>query len=176
MTSITIRRLGDATKARLRVRAAQHGRSMEEEAREIWRTALAKSSPEPGNLVEAMRAYFEPFGGLELPKIRRGPMPSETFITSLTEAEILTGIELLPNGKRRANLKVAWTAMLLCVHTRRVLPFDGDAALSYSRIVGKKPARQSPHSMRKLRPSRIPGERPLPHETGAISNIAASPS
>ena len=37
MASITIRNLDDGIKRRLRVRAAEHGRSMEEEAREILR-------------------------------------------------------------------------------------------------------------------------------------------
>lgn len=37
MASITIRNLDDEVKRRLRVRAAEHGRSMEEEAREILR-------------------------------------------------------------------------------------------------------------------------------------------
>ena len=35
MASLTIRNLDDAIKQRLRVQAAHHGRSMEEEAREI---------------------------------------------------------------------------------------------------------------------------------------------
>lgn len=37
MASITIRNLDDGVKQRLRVRAAEHGRSMEEEARELLR-------------------------------------------------------------------------------------------------------------------------------------------
>jgi plasmid stability protein len=37
MASITIRNLEDAVKQRLRVRAAEHGHSMEEEARNILR-------------------------------------------------------------------------------------------------------------------------------------------
>ncbi len=41
MASITIRRLDDNVKARLRVQAAKHGRSMEEEAREILKVGLA---------------------------------------------------------------------------------------------------------------------------------------
>src|SRR5215216_2944498 len=41
MATILIRRLDESTKARLRIRAAQHGRSMEEEAREILRQAVA---------------------------------------------------------------------------------------------------------------------------------------
>ena len=40
MASITIRNLDDPIKKRLRIRAAHHGRSMEEEARSILRAAL----------------------------------------------------------------------------------------------------------------------------------------
>lgn len=41
MASITIRNLDDDIKERLRIRAAQHGRSMEEEARTILRQAIS---------------------------------------------------------------------------------------------------------------------------------------
>jgi plasmid stability protein len=41
VASLTIRNLDDSLKASLRVRAARHGRSMEEEARVILRGALA---------------------------------------------------------------------------------------------------------------------------------------
>ena len=42
MASITIRNLEDDTKHRMKLRAAQHGRSMEEEARDILRRATAR--------------------------------------------------------------------------------------------------------------------------------------
>ena len=45
MASITIRNLDDDLKQRLRVRAAEHGRSMEEEAREILRRVVGESAP-----------------------------------------------------------------------------------------------------------------------------------
>jgi plasmid stability protein len=41
MATLTIRDLDDDLKAALRVRAAEHGRSMESEVREILRIALA---------------------------------------------------------------------------------------------------------------------------------------
>jgi plasmid stability protein len=66
LASITIRGLDDATKRKLRLRAVQHGRSMEEEARTILRTALAESSAEPSNLYAAIRRRIEPLGGIEL--------------------------------------------------------------------------------------------------------------
>jgi antitoxin FitA len=62
---ITIRRLDEGLKAKLRVRAAQHSRSMEEEAREILRIALSGGSA-PKGLGTAIREIFEPLGGVEL--------------------------------------------------------------------------------------------------------------
>jgi plasmid stability protein len=77
MATITIRQLDDKIKARLRVRAAHHGRSMEEEAREILRSALAGSSTGKGNLAEAIRRRFAVLGGLELELPRRDAMRHE---------------------------------------------------------------------------------------------------
>jgi len=82
MATLTIRQLDEKTKARLRVRAAEHGRSMEEEARAILRSAVSASAPEKENLAEAIRRRFAVFGGveLELPKrdaMRRPPDFSE---------------------------------------------------------------------------------------------------
>jgi plasmid stability protein len=73
MASITIRRLDDSAKARLRVRAAQHGRSMEEEAREILKGALAKAESRQPNLAKKIRARFAPLGGVDLPEFPRAP-------------------------------------------------------------------------------------------------------
>jgi plasmid stability protein len=74
MATLTIRQLDEKTKTRLRVRAAHHGRSMEEEAREILRLALTASSPVKGNLAETIHRRFAPFGGLEFELPRRDAM------------------------------------------------------------------------------------------------------
>jgi len=74
MATITIRQLDDKTKSRLRVRAAHHGRSMEEEAREILRSALTGSSPLKVNLAEAIRRRFTALGGVDLALPRRDAM------------------------------------------------------------------------------------------------------
>lgn len=66
MASIIIRQLDDRTKSHLRLRAAHHGCSMEQEARDILRTALSASSPTKGNLAESIRRRFAQFGGVEL--------------------------------------------------------------------------------------------------------------
>ena len=74
MATMTIRNLDDELKARLRVRAAQHGKSMEEEARSILRDAL-KSEPLSGKeLVQRIREMVEPYGGIELELPPQEPM------------------------------------------------------------------------------------------------------
>ena len=74
MASITIRKLDEQTKARLRVRTAHRKRSMEDEARNILRAALAEEAATPRNLAEAVRRRFRPLGGVELRLPVRGPM------------------------------------------------------------------------------------------------------
>ena len=72
MSSITIRNLDPAVKERLRVRAAQHGRSMEAEARSILQTTLKEPERQPArNLYERIRARFEPLGGADDSSCRR---------------------------------------------------------------------------------------------------------
>ena len=73
MASITIRNLDDDVKRRLRVRAAEHGRSMEEEARDILRQVVGQPSA-PRNLGHAIHARFSAVGGVDLPQSQRGPL------------------------------------------------------------------------------------------------------
>jgi plasmid stability protein len=73
MASITIRNLEEDIKQRLRVRAAQHGRSMEEEAREILRKVTWEDSP-PRDLAAAIRARLPPADRAELELPVREPM------------------------------------------------------------------------------------------------------
>jgi antitoxin FitA len=64
MANISIRNLEDGLKARLRVRAAEHGHSMEEEARRILRDALDRESPR--NLADLALELFGPERGVDL--------------------------------------------------------------------------------------------------------------
>ena len=75
MASITIRNLDDGLKRRLRIRAAENGRSMEEEARDIQRRTVGESPP-PKDLGRAIHARFAALGGVELELPARGPMGS----------------------------------------------------------------------------------------------------
>ena len=77
MASITIRNLEESTKRKLKVRAALNGRSMEQEAREILKSALRQNSQQKqtgADLVRAVRARFEPLGGVELEPLPREPI------------------------------------------------------------------------------------------------------
>src|SRR5205085_686240 len=66
MATLTIRQLDEKTKTRLRVRAAHHGTSMEEEAREILRSALRASPAVTESLSDAMRRRVAACRRLEL--------------------------------------------------------------------------------------------------------------
>ena len=66
VATMTIRNLDDQLKARLRVQAERHNRSMEDEARDILRAALSVEPARPTSLAAAIRARFEPLGGIEL--------------------------------------------------------------------------------------------------------------
>lgn len=74
MASITIRNLDDEVKTRLRVRAADNGRSMEEEARMILRDAVDPEVSPAKGLGTAIHELFKPFGGVELELPPREPM------------------------------------------------------------------------------------------------------
>ena len=82
MASITIRNLDDKIKSRLRIAAARHGCSMEEEVRRILRhTFITEDSP--GQLGTRISNRFKNLGGVELPEpvrsaSRDAPVFSET--------------------------------------------------------------------------------------------------
>ena len=74
MASMTIRNLDDRIKHQLRVRAAHHGRSMEDEVREILKSAVSEASGPKASLVASIRARIEPYGGIDLPSVPREPI------------------------------------------------------------------------------------------------------
>ena len=58
MSTITVRDLDPKIKERLRVRAARHGRSMEEDVRVILCAAIAEASVTPTRLADSVRRRF----------------------------------------------------------------------------------------------------------------------
>ncbi|MGC2245972.1 MAG: hypothetical protein WA609_05160 [Terriglobales bacterium] len=77
MASLTIRQLEESTKRKLRIRAAHHGCSMEQEAREILKCALSQTQESPKDLGKAIHDLFAPLGGVELEIPPREPIPEE---------------------------------------------------------------------------------------------------
>lgn len=71
---MTVRNMDERLKTQLRLRAAIHGRSMEEEAREILRAALSTTGDPAPNLAEAIRRRIGPLGGVTLDISPREPV------------------------------------------------------------------------------------------------------
>ncbi|WP_375510311.1 plasmid stability protein [uncultured Nostoc sp.] len=74
MNNITISNLDDDIKSRLQKRAEKHGRSLEEEAREILCIALTENHEYPLNLATIIEERFANLGDFELPEIPREPI------------------------------------------------------------------------------------------------------
>lgn len=74
MASMTIRNLDDGLKTRLRMRAASHGRSMEDEARDILRAALSTEKRPCPDLAAKIRGRMAASGGVTLDLPLRAPM------------------------------------------------------------------------------------------------------
>jgi predicted nucleic acid-binding protein len=60
--------------------------------------------------------------------------PRELYVTAVTEAEVRTGIALLPESRRRRGLAEACERAFGSLFAGRVLPFDSDAARAYAEI------------------------------------------
>lgn len=82
----------------------------------------------------------------------------ELYVTAVTEAEILTGIAFLPEGRRRQGLADAAERLFTNLFAERVLPFDSDAARVYATIAA----------------ARRRAGRPLSQPDGQIAAIAHS--
>lgn len=59
------------------------------------------------------------------------------YLTTVNLAELLAGVEILPEGKRKRGLEAALSELVDDVFGDRMLPFDQQAAGCYARIVGQ---------------------------------------
>ena len=71
---------------------------------------------------------------------------SRLFTTTITQAEILYGLRLLPKGKRRDQLEAAAASLFDKIFEGRLLAFGRDAAQAYARIAADRRRRGSPIS------------------------------
>jgi toxin FitB len=59
------------------------------------------------------------------------------FLTSVSLAELLLGVELLPKGRRRSSLGEQLDTLLSSLFENRILAFDREAARAYSSVVAR---------------------------------------
>ena len=64
----------------------------------------------------------------------RKRQPYDLFLTSITEAELWFGVELLPAGRRRTEIAVRVRATLETDFAGRILDFDRPAAKEFGRL------------------------------------------
>ena len=69
---------------------------------------------------------------------------SALFTTTITEAEILTGIAILPDGERRRGIAAAAERAFGVLFAGRILPFDSAAAKAYAVIAAARRAAGHP--------------------------------
>lgn len=80
MAQLVVRNLDDDVKAKLQRRAKRHGRSTEEEVRDILRDAVLKDDPKRRGLGTRMAARFKGIGLTEdIPELRGEPARPAKF-------------------------------------------------------------------------------------------------
>ncbi len=71
----------------------------------------------------------------------------QLFTTTVSLAEILFGLEILPLGKRRAGLSATAETMFATLFAQRILAFDGPAARAFPPIAAGRRQRGRPISV-----------------------------
>jgi plasmid stability protein len=88
MATIVIRKLDETVKRKLQVRAAQNGRSMEAEAREMLSGLVTEGAPaRRQGLGTALRKRFAAIGGVDL------PIPPRRFSPSSDDAPEIPNLD-----------------------------------------------------------------------------------
>ncbi|MBA3594129.1 MAG: type II toxin-antitoxin system VapC family toxin [Pseudomonadota bacterium] len=72
--------------------------------------------------------------------------PQTLYLTSVSLAELLSGIAAMPAGRRRDALKLALTAQVLPLFDGRILPFDTLAAQAFADVNTRASANGNPIS------------------------------
>ncbi len=68
------------------------------------------------------------------------------FVTAITEAEIRTGIAMLPEGERQRRLMAATERAFGVLFSERIFPFDSSSAAAYAIIAASRRAFGNPIS------------------------------
>lgn len=67
------------------------------------------------------------------------------YLTATSLSELLLGVELLPEGRRKKGLDDALSELMVNLFRSRILPFDRPAAAMYARLIGR--ARAGGHAV-----------------------------
>ena len=59
------------------------------------------------------------------------------FLTATSLSELLVGIEILPDGKRKEGLAIALKALMAELFESRILSFNQQAALAYAPLISR---------------------------------------
>lgn len=98
-------------------------------------------------LVLDTNVISETMQGVPSPRVREWwaqQQAEEFFTTTVTVAEILYGIELLPRGKRREKMLAEVEAMFAQDFAGRILPFDEEAARAFAEIAAGRRSQGRP--------------------------------
>jgi predicted nucleic acid-binding protein len=81
---------------------------------------------------------FRPAPNTEVGEWLRRQPKDRLFVTSVNRAELLTGLALMPDGKRKQSLAEAISAFFDHRLLTPVLAFDDEAAFQYARIFSQR--------------------------------------
>ena len=63
------------------------------------------------------------------------PAPETLYLSAITVAELMLGVELLPDGRRKDDLRSAVESVVADTFAGRVLDFDSGVAMTYASLV-----------------------------------------
>ena len=90
---------------------------------------------------------MKPNGALRVQHWLDEQIVESLYLTSISLSELLLGLELLPEGKRKIGLVSALDELLSTLFATRILPFDQQAASLYASRVSKARAKGQAISM-----------------------------
>jgi len=97
--------------------------------------------------------------------------PASLFTTTVTQAEIMLGVCVLPEGKRRRDLDEAVSALFRQYFKGRILPFDSPAAAEFAKIAAHRKRGGMPISQFDAQIAAIAGSRGAALATRNVSDF-----
>ena len=80
---------------------------------------------------------MKPNGNLAVRKWLDRQVAETLYLTATSLSELLVGIDILPDGKRKQGLDTALAELMVKLFGTRILPFDRQAAIAYAPLVSR---------------------------------------